>query len=315
LREGESVLDLLTAAIASGADFEKTTEEGKSALEILGDEFRNARKEEFRSAGYKYKIRVFDEFCGEIERVFGRKSNAGERARANAHLMMAARWGNAEQVKRALAKADVDAGSESGFTSLMFAVFNDKSESAKCLIDGGADLEAKNAAGETALIVATRCGESVSSVETLIRAGANTDAADNEGYTALMRLCKRACEWYDKWYTYAENYAEYTGYMRALVDAGANVNARNANGQTALMMAANEFSDVIKMSKILVKAGADVNARDNFGRTALSIARRNRKRAIERFLVSAGARADETETDENYFPDAALKLRDCGVEI
>jgi ankyrin repeat protein len=302
---GESMLDLLTAAIASGADFEKTTRrycEKKRAIDILRGRVRRSDD--------KYERCISDEFCGEIERAFARKPNAGERARANVHLMMASRWGNAAQINRTLAGADVNAASESGFTPLMFAAFYNKSDLVKCLIGAGADLEARNAAGETALIVAAHknmvFGNNDMPVEIFIRAGANASAADNEGYTALMRLCERAGE------LCFENYAED---IRALIDAGADVNARNADGKTALMMAANEYHDETEISEILVEAGADVNARDSLGRTAIGFAQKNRKLAIERFLVAAGARADEAGPEENYFPDAALKLRDCGVEI
>ena len=298
----EIMLDLLTAAIASGADFEKKTKKWgggkKPALDILRDHDSRSKDE--------HDIRLSDEFCGEIERAFGRKSNADERARANVCLMMAARWGNAAQVKRALADADVDAGSSSGFTPLMFAAFYNEPDAVKRIIDAGADLEARNAAGETALIVATGADWRISNIETLISAGADANAADNEGYTALMRLCGRARGWS------SENYVKN---IRALVDAGADVNARNAEGRAALMIAANEYDGETEIFEILVGAGADVNARDNLGRTALGFARKNSKFDIERFLVSAGARKDETGPDENYFPDAALKLRDCGVEL
>jgi ankyrin repeat protein len=302
---GEIKLDLLTAAIASGADFEKITNvcgEKKRPFDILREEAERWVDK------YKHEARVSDEFCGEFERVFGRRSNAGERARSNAHLMMAARWGNAAQIKLALAEADVNAGNESGFTPLMFAAFYNKSDSIKFIIGAGADLEAKNAAGETALIVAACGGKKLISIETLIRAGANANAADNEGHTALMRLCERAGDFY----LYLGNYAEN---VRALIDAGADINARNAEGKNALMMLTNPYRSEIRILEILVEAGADVNARDSLGRTALGFARRNRKLAIERLLVAAGARTDEAGPDENYFPDAALKLKDRGVEL
>jgi ankyrin repeat protein len=75
--EGEILLELLTAVIASGADFEKTSGGGESALDTLRDEYR------LSDSKHKHESRIVAEFCGEIKRAFGRKSNADERVRAN----------------------------------------------------------------------------------------------------------------------------------------------------------------------------------------------------------------------------------------
>ena len=77
--------------------------------------------------------------------------------------------------------------------------------------------------------------------------GANVNAKDTDGQTALMKA-----------YT--------TEQVRLLIEAGADVNAKDKNGKTALMQAV--FPEQVKL---LIEAGADVNAKDNQGRTALEI--------------------------------------------
>lgn len=98
--------------------------------------------------------------------------------------------------------------------------------------------------------------------------GANVNAADEDGDTALM---------------FAN--AEIAG---MLIAAGANVNAADNNGNTALMGAEAD------KTYILLAANADVNAVNNDGWTALSYAVQRKRGGEERVnaLLAAGASVD-----------------------
>ena len=83
---------------------------------------------------------------------------------------------------------------------------------------------ATSPAGNTALILAAWEGDS-SKVDALLRAGADVNASNHQGTTALMASA---------WGGGSGN----AGVARRLIERGANVNAANAYGRTALMEAA-----------------------------------------------------------------------------
>lgn len=83
------------------------------------------------------------------------------------------------------AKADVNAKNNDGTTALIEALSAGHSCSediAKLLIDAGADVNIKNHDDTTALLVAAKHGM-LSTVDLLIRAGANKNVKDKKGKT------------------------------------------------------------------------------------------------------------------------------------
>src|SRR5262249_52790058 len=89
-------------------------------------------------------------------------------------------------------------------------------------------------------------------VELLLQSGADPNARDPEGATALM---------------YASIHSA-APLMRLLLSNGADPNERNLAGATALMWAAGDAAK----AKVLVQGGAEVNAISKLGRTPLIIA-------------------------------------------
>jgi ankyrin repeat protein len=123
-------------------------------------------------------------------------------------------------------------------------------ETGEALIDGGADVSAKDDEGKTSLMWAAYKGH-IETVEALIDGGADANAKDNEGRTALMGAADEG----------------HTETVEALIDGGADVSAKDDNGRTALMWAANKGH--IETVEALIDGGADINAKDNDGETAL----------------------------------------------
>ena len=138
------------------------------------------------------------------------------------------------------------------------------------LVELGADVNARNDQGMTALISATRWRGNEEVVDKLIELGADVNAKDIKGDTALMKAA----------------YYNRNKIIEKLIEAGADINAKNKKGYTALHWAADHGG--IDTMEMLIELGADVNARDNDGWTALNIAilRCDRKK-IQR-LIEAG---------------------------
>lgn len=154
--------------------------------------------------------------------------------------------------------ADVNATNADGFTALMIAVINanDYSEIVLHLLAGGADVNAAlPGCGTTSLMMAARKNR-FWLVGALLRAGADVDAADSEGNTALMAAVSGRPD--------NSNREEHVA--SALLRGGADVNATNHAGHTPLMIAARHNPS---LADILLPAGANVNAVAPDGSTAL----------------------------------------------
>jgi ankyrin repeat protein len=131
-----------------------------------------------------------------------------------------------------------------------------------------------NAARSTlnrSLIEAARLGR-LQNVRNFIQAGANINARDINGQTALM-------------YAILEDQLQI---IRVLIRGGANVNARDKDGYTALMYAIIE--DQLQIIRELIRAGANLNARNNDGDTALLVAASWGRVQVVRELLKAGAK-------------------------
>ena len=220
-------------------------------------------------------------------------------APAGPELMDAVRAGHTATARALIdAGADVDAPQGDGATALHWAAHRDDLEAAGLLLEAGADVDAANALGATPLWLAAKNG-SGAMVERLLEAGANPNVALRMGETPLMAAAR----------------AGSLVAVDALLARGADVNAaERERGQTALMWAAAQrHAEVVRL---LARHGGDLHARTrvwdqlentagntntsgNFrmnhgGSTPLLFAARSGDVATARALVEAGADVDDT---------------------
>jgi len=133
---------------------------------------------------------------------------------------------------------------------LLYAAGRGDKKSVEKLLAKGADVNAKNNFGETALMWAFS-NQRKAVAELLITKGANVNAKDEDGTTALK-------------YAYSRDTA------RFLIANGANVNVKDNLGRTPLMWV-SVLGDK-EVVELLISKGAKVDAKDEKGYTALKLA-------------------------------------------
>ena len=117
----------------------------------------------------------------------------------------------------------------------------------KKLLEGGADVNAKDKDGDTPLRIAVGRGH-YKKVKHLLEGGADAEAKDKDGWTALHFAAKSGLP---------------VAYV--LIEHGADVGAREKHGWTPLHVAAyHGRADIVKW---LLEAGADAEARNEKGET------------------------------------------------
>lgn len=145
-------------------------------------------------------------------------------------------------------------------------------EAVRALLKDGADVNAAEGDGTTALHWAARAGDA-ELVQMLMYAGANAKASTRLGaYTPLMMAAQ----------------AGHSAAVAALIAGGAEVAATSTTGTTPLMFAAQ--SGDTRTVTMLVEAGADVNAREKaMEQTPLMFAAAYNRVDVVKTLLARGA--------------------------
>lgn len=177
--------------------------------------------------------------------------------------------------------ADPNARNDGGATALLFAA-GDPAK-ARLLLARGADVNARSALGKTPLLVAATHRPSTDTVRLLLEKGADVGARDINGTTPLIAAAA------------AGNQESLT----LLIGKGADVNAKADSGATALIAAAG--ARCLGCVQLLLARGAGVKAATKRGATALSVAAGFGALDIVRILLEKGADV-HTRDDRGYTP-------------
>ncbi len=173
----------------------------------------------------------------------------------------------------------------------------------KKLIEEGADVDAGDSTGRTALLEAAWGGH-VDVVKYLLDKGASVNAADSSGYTPLMRAAEEG----------------HAVIVSLLIKKGADVNCRGkVRGSTPLMLAAERGQ--LKIVEMLIENGAKINAIDLYEETALARAYKAEQSKVISFLESKGAmRKPERsmlthhDKDTTFFTKATIPKWDAAAD-
>ncbi|KPK36438.1 MAG: hypothetical protein AMJ65_16175 [Phycisphaerae bacterium SG8_4] len=166
-----------------------------------------------------------------------------------------------------------------GETLLQYAAIGGRTEAAKLLLEAGANVDAKNDGGQTALHVIldltkskyTYYRLSKDTVELLLAKGADVNLKDKDGRTPLHLAAESADG----------------DIIELLLDKGARIDARDEeSGSTALHRAAQSGNK--NAAELLIAKGADINAKDKQGHTPLYIAVNHGYKVAE-LLINKGA--------------------------
>jgi len=205
-----------------------------------------------------------------------REANGGQNA-----LMWAVSQRQAAVVEELLKRgADVQAGSKSGFTPLMFAAQQGDEESARILLRAGAkpnDVQPKT--GLTPLMIASAMAN-VKAVDVLLDNGADPNLADANGYTSLHRVVRDS--------DYGINLVAKDSILtivKSLLKHGANPNAR-------LVQDKEKAAEEIKNGNVQIEGKRSAVTVDEIilqGATPLFLAAEVNNLDVIKTLVAAGA--------------------------
>ena len=196
---------------------------------------------------------------------------------SNRLIGAAAKSGDLELTKKVLSVVEIDSDDDLDL-ALVEASHAGSTDIVSLLLDKGADVNAQDADGYTALSIASRNGHT-EVVKLLLDKGADVNVQDADGDTALIWASRNG----------------HTEVVKLLLDKGADINAKDKYGDTALILASRKgHTEIVK---VLLNAGADINAKYNAGNTALILASEKGHTEIVELLKQYGAKEESLSED------------------
>jgi ankyrin repeat protein len=190
----------------------------------------------------------------------------------NSDLIIAANENDLDKVRSLLAEgADINARDSQGESALLAAPLTGNYEIVRELLNQGADVNVKGDNGYTILMSAASSGK-IELLEELLKRGADVNAKDSNDNSALTLAI----------------YRHHTDAAKLLIKNKANVNSTEKYGVTALMMAI--ITHNIEIVSELLSRGADVTARNADNKTALTLAKSSNQNEIVEILKKYGAK-------------------------
>src|SRR5262249_50849287 len=173
---------------------------------------------------------------------------------------------------------------------LVTAIGNADAQAVRKLLDNGADVNARDAEGNTPLILASFYASPVC-LELLIEKGTDVNSVNKAGATPLIRA------------------ATDNEKTRLLVAAGANIRVRTALGNTPLILAARRAGNS-RTVRLLLERGADAAECNDAGVGPVLWAAASGDVETLRLLLDAGAKADDfPKSKKPSAADPASSLR------
>jgi ankyrin repeat protein len=192
-------------------------------------------------------------------------------------LIQAARQGDTPAVQSLLAAgAKVDAQDDKGQTALMAATYGNHIETARVLVEAGADVNLRDQSLNSPFLYAG--AEGLLEIVKLTAPTADTHVTNRYGGVAVIPAAEKG-------------HVETVAYLLEHTDM--DVNHVNNLGWTALLEAiilSNGGPTHQRIIEILLQYGADVNLADKDGVTPLQHARQRGYREIIEMLEAAGGR-------------------------
>lgn len=186
----------------------------------------------------------------------------------------------------------LNASDGSGNTPLHYACEWKLDEAASALIQKGANVNAVNANGESALFAAVKA-DSPSTISTLVENGIITDTRSN---LTRDHLGNTPLHYAVKWNSLQA--------AQSVISLGFDVNSQNLSGKTALSDSCR--SGKTKMVILLIGNGANVNATDVTGRSALVDSIQSGNEEMVKLMLENGANPLIQEMNgRNAFHEAA----------
>lgn len=163
---------------------------------------------------------------------------------------------------------------ESGGTALIWAATHDEADLVKVLLRGGANVNARDMGGYTALLRALEKKNDAVAELMLAQPNLEVNAHGFNGKTALA------------WYVWSGDETN----VKSLLERGANPNLSDADGDTPLHGAVQRGN--VMLLQMLLAAGADPNTKNKAGGTALMWAGVYGQAEAARVLIEKGADAN-----------------------
>jgi ankyrin repeat protein len=221
---------------------------------------------------------------------------AGDKAGLTEELSEAAFNGNTSLCRALLGQgADADAKDQEGYSALLRAASGHHYTTVALFLTSGADVNGKSKNGETALMYGV-CGGDSKLLKLLLKRGADVNARDNEGATPLMWAVSKcdphARSWKIEGEALAGNQNELSPKANDRVVRGLQASVMTWwRALKRLLLPSEPQEDVVRL---LVENGAELNAKDKTGASALMKAIRSGSFAIARLLIAGGAQSNMT---------------------
>ena len=186
------------------------------------------------------------------------------------------------QIKNLIqAGADVNGKNKDGYSPLEFALYQERPDRARILIENGAKLttaKQKELAGEVLLKAAKN--NDIDVVRSLIAQGVDVNTKDKYGQTPLHHAV----------YHSAPN----EELIKLLIENKADVNAKDNDDNTPL-----HYAKSVTIAKLLINNGADINAKSKYGRNVLDKAESQGNSDMVKMLTELGLKhSDKFKQDK-----------------